>query len=85
MSAAINDARRSIQSAQAQAAADAEIIEECIVSIREWLAEVRAELDAIGTVGVQSARDLQWLDALSTKIINVTEALISLPASAEEM
>ncbi len=86
MSAAeINAARRSIRSADAQANDDAEIIEECIANIREWIAEVRAELDGIATVGVQSARDLDWLDALSSKIVTASEALCALPASPEEL
>ncbi len=86
MSAAeINAARRSTKSAEAQAWRDAEVIEECLTNIREWLAEVRAELDGIATVGVQSARDLDWLDALSTKIVNASEALCALPASPEEL
>ncbi len=86
MSAAeINAARRSIRSADAQAWQDIEVIEECLTNIREWLAEVRAELDGIATVGVQSARDLDWLDALSSKIVNASEALCALPASPEEL
>lgn len=83
--AAINAARRSNQSAAAQANDDAEIIQECIANICEWIAEVCTELDTIATCGVQSARDLDWLDALSNKIINASEALCALPASPEKL
>jgi hypothetical protein len=83
--AEINAARRSAKSAEVQAWRDAEVIEECITNIREWLAEVRAELDGIATVGVQSARDLDWLDALSSKIEDRSAALCGLPASPEEL
>ncbi len=83
--AAINAARRSTHTADAQANDDAEIIEECIANVREWIAEVRAELDTIATCGVQSARDLDWLDALSSKIEDRSAALCGLPASPEEL
>jgi hypothetical protein len=79
---AINAARRSTKTAEVQADEDIDVIATRLLDVEHWCREVRRALAQIDEV---DARELEWLDSLSSNIDGRSASLCALPTSPEEM